>query len=226
MTTSRTLILMRHAAAGGAHRDHDRPLTPGGARDAAAAGDWIRQHLPAVDAVLSSTAVRTRQTLAATRIDAPARFADELYGGDIDDILEQIALTPEEARTVLVVGHAPGIPSVAHELATVAGLIAADTDANTDANDDANDHANDDANEPFPRAGQAADSDTGGDSDGDTDTDGGTDSDTDTGTGEPPEIDSLRFFSACAVAVMTTDARWAELAERGANLLTVRRPEH
>ena len=68
MLGSRTLILMRHATAGhqGASTDHGRPLTPEGVREAADAGDWIRHNLPPVDAVLCSTAVRTRQTLTAT----------------------------------------------------------------------------------------------------------------------------------------------------------------
>ena len=39
-----------------------------------------------------------------------------------------------------------------------------------------------------------------------------------------PELDGLRHFSACAVAVLTTDAGRAELAEQGAELLTVRHP--
>ena len=126
MPASRTLILMRHAEAGGAFNDHERPLTPAGLVDAAAAGDWIRSALPEVDAVLCSTALRTRQTLAATGVRAPTRFALELYGGGIDDILSQIALTPGTADTVLVVGHAPGIPAAAHELLTVAALARPD----------------------------------------------------------------------------------------------------
>ncbi len=128
MPGSRTLILMRHATAGhqGASTDHDRPLTPEGVREAADAGDWIRHNLPPVDAVLCSTAVRTRQTVTATRIDAPATFADELYGGGIDDILEQIAQLPDAAGTVLVVGHAPGIPATAAELVTIAALARAE----------------------------------------------------------------------------------------------------
>ena len=44
--------------------------------------------LPEVDAVVCSTALRTRQTLAATGVGAPTRFAEELYGGGIDDILD------------------------------------------------------------------------------------------------------------------------------------------
>ena len=94
--------------------------------------------------MLCSTAVRTRQTLTATRIDAPATFADELYGGGIDDILEQIAQLPDAAGTVLVVGHAPGIPATAAELVTIAALARADNAAS---------EADDPAGGDRPRAG-------------------------------------------------------------------------
>lgn len=111
-----TLILMRHAAAGSAVRDHDRPLTPDGVRTATAAGQWLRGHLPAVDVVICSTAARTRQTLAATGISAPVRYRDELYGGGVDEILAEVAAVPADASTVLVVGHAPTIPATGWEL--------------------------------------------------------------------------------------------------------------
>jgi len=113
------LILMRHAEAAhpGGYRDHDRPLTTHGARDAEAAGRWIRSQVSPVEAVLCSTAMRTRQTLEAAGIDAPVEFVDELYGGGIDDIVEVIGRTPPDARTLLVIGHAPGIPATAYELA-------------------------------------------------------------------------------------------------------------
>ncbi len=119
MPYSRTLILMRHASAGhqGGTRDHDRPLTSAGQRDAAAAGAWIARNLPAVDSVLCSTATRTRQTLAATGTDAPVRFAEDLYGGGTGDIIDLIAQLPTAVHTVLVVGHAPGIPATAAQLA-------------------------------------------------------------------------------------------------------------
>jgi len=118
MAASRTLILMRHAAAAGGVRDEDRPLTAGGEVVAAEAGEWIRATLPPVDVVLCSAAVRTRQTLAALAIDAPTEYLDELYNGGVDDIAEQIGKVEDAARTVLVVGHSPGIPSTAYQLAT------------------------------------------------------------------------------------------------------------
>src|SRR6202171_6232172 len=62
----RTLLLLRPAKSAytpGA-ADHDRPLAPRGVREAELAGDWLRAHAPAVDAVLCSTEIRTRETLA------------------------------------------------------------------------------------------------------------------------------------------------------------------
>jgi len=118
MAASRTLILMRHAAAAGAARDEDRPLTAGGEAAAAEAGEWIREALPPVDAVLCSVAVRTRQTLAALAIDAPTEYLEELYNGGVEDINEQIGKVQDAVRTVLVVGHAPGIPATAYQLVT------------------------------------------------------------------------------------------------------------
>src|ERR1700712_4658208 len=69
----RTLLLLRHAKSDypPGVADHERPLAPRGIREAALAGDWLRAHAPAVDAVLCSTATRTRETLARTRIEAP-----------------------------------------------------------------------------------------------------------------------------------------------------------
>ena len=124
MSDSRVLILMRHAEAAhpGGLRDHDRPLSTHGWRDAVAAGQWIRAQVSAVEAVLCSTAARTRQTLQATGIAAPVEFVDDLYGGGIDDIVEVISKAPAEARTLLVIGHAPGIAATAYELATTAKL--------------------------------------------------------------------------------------------------------
>ncbi|HEY5879918.1 MAG TPA: histidine phosphatase family protein [Nakamurella sp.] len=128
----RTLILMRHAAAGSAVRDHDRPLTPDGVRTATEAGRWLRGNLPAVDFVVCSTATRTRQTLSATGVAGEVRYSDELYGGGVDEILTEVASAPASATTVLVVGHAPTIPSTAWELVTQARLNRG-SDAGSDA---------------------------------------------------------------------------------------------
>ena len=96
----RTLLLLRHAKsdypAGVA--DHDRPLAPRGIREAGLAGDWLRAHAPAVDAVLCSTATRTRETLARTGIDAPVTYVDRLYDATPGAVIEEINGVDRDVR--------------------------------------------------------------------------------------------------------------------------------
>ncbi|MCK0519912.1 histidine phosphatase family protein [Williamsia sp. DF01-3] len=97
--------------------DQERPLAERGQREAALAGRWMADDGLAVDAVLCSTAVRTRQTLQHTGIDAPATFVEDIYGGDADDVCEAIRLhAPADAATILVIGHEPGMPDTAMTL--------------------------------------------------------------------------------------------------------------
>jgi phosphohistidine phosphatase len=103
--------------------DHDRPLAPRGEREAGLAGDWIRRTQPHVDAALCSTATRTRRTLDATGIDAPARYSESLYGTNAAGVLSEIARTGDEVNTLLVVGHEPGVPDTAVALDPT-GMIA------------------------------------------------------------------------------------------------------
>jgi phosphohistidine phosphatase len=119
----RTLLLLRHAKsdypAGVA--DHERPLAGRGEREAALAGDWLRAHIPAVDAVLCSTAMRTRQTLARTRIEAPVSYVDRLYDATPGAVITEINGVDPEVETLLVIGHEPAMSSVALGLATPDG---------------------------------------------------------------------------------------------------------
>ncbi|CRK52676.1 putative enzyme [Rhodococcus sp. RD6.2] len=115
---SRVLILMRHGKSAYPDDvpDHERPLARRGLREAALAGDWIRATQPPVDAVLCSTSTRTRLTLDATGIDAPAEFSDLLYGATPAQVLHEIAGTKPDVTTLLVIGHDPGIPGAATAL--------------------------------------------------------------------------------------------------------------
>ncbi|OBK71003.1 histidine phosphatase family protein [Mycobacterium sp. 1274761.0] len=119
----RTLLLLRHAKSdypvGVA--DHERPLARRGVREAALAGDWLRTHSPAVDAVLCSTATRTRQTLERARIDAPVTFLDRLYDATPGAVIGEINRVDAGVETLLVIGHEPAMSSVALGLATPDG---------------------------------------------------------------------------------------------------------
>ena len=118
-----TLLLLRHAKSDypTGVSDHERPLAPRGEREAALAGDWLRAHAPVINAVLCSTATRTRQTLARTRIDAPVEYVDRLYDATPGAIIEEINNVDADVETLLVIGHEPAMSSVALGLATADG---------------------------------------------------------------------------------------------------------
>ena len=119
----RTLVLMRHAKSDypDGVGDHDRPLASRGIREAALAGDWLRQNLAAIDAVLCSSAVRTRQTLARTGIAAPVSYSDALYGASPGTMIGEINLVADDVATLLVVSHEPTVSEVALGLAAQPG---------------------------------------------------------------------------------------------------------
>ena len=97
--------------------DHDRPLAPRGEREAALAGDWLRDHVPTIDAVLCSSAMRTRQTLARSGITAPVTYRDELYAATPGTMLAEINTVADSVSTLLVLGHEPTVSHLALGLA-------------------------------------------------------------------------------------------------------------
>ena len=116
---SRTLLLLRHAKSDypAGVPDHDRPLAPRGTREAPLAGQWIAANAPPVDAVLCSTATRTRQTLARTGVDAPVEYVDRLYDatpGTVIDLINGVGSRFDtEVQTLLVIGHEPTMSQLA-----------------------------------------------------------------------------------------------------------------
>lgn len=118
----RTLVLLRHAKAEqqGWDDDHERELSPRGRRDAEAAGRWLREHGIGIDEVLCSTAERTQQT-AQGMWDAGCPETDlhldrRIYNAPTERLLEVVREADEDADVVMVVGHAPGVPSLAELL--------------------------------------------------------------------------------------------------------------
>ena len=119
MNRQRTLLLMRHAKSDypDGVPDHDRPLAARGIREAGLAGDWLRANVPAIDAVLCSTATRARQTLANTGVDAPVRYSERLYDATPGRMIEEISETADTVGTLLVIGHEPTMSALALGLA-------------------------------------------------------------------------------------------------------------
>ncbi|WP_041314748.1 SixA phosphatase family protein [Mycobacterium sp. JS623] len=123
----RTLLLLRHAKSDypTGVADHERPLAPRGKREAGLAGDWLRANAPAIDAVLCSTATRTRETLARTRVEAPVDYLDRLYDATPGAVIEEINRVGPDVETLLVIGHEPTMSALA------LGLAAAEDSNNT-----------------------------------------------------------------------------------------------
>ena len=114
----RRLILTRHAKSDWddpALSDHERPLQGRGRTAAAELGQWLasRGYLP--DEVLSSDATRTRETweaLAPYLPQAPApAWISKLYQASPDTVLNR--LKAAQGRTVMVIGHNPGLAELA-----------------------------------------------------------------------------------------------------------------
>lgn len=115
----RTLVLMRHAKSDypAGVPDHDRPLAGRGIREAGLAGDWLRANLAGIDAVLCSSATRTRQTLGRTGIDAPVSYLEALYCASPGEMIGEINKADDGVGTLLVVSHEPTVSEVTLGLA-------------------------------------------------------------------------------------------------------------
>jgi len=118
----RTVVLLRHAkSAWPDEPDHDRPLARRGRRDSPVMGRWLRAagHVP--DQVVCSTARRARETwqLAQAGLGAtpPVSFDSRVYQASAMQLLDLVRGTAATARTLLIVGHDPGVPELALALA-------------------------------------------------------------------------------------------------------------
>lgn len=117
---TRTLILMRHAKSAypAGVEDHDRPLNLRGTRQATEAGVWLHDMFPRIDAILCSTATRTRATLTQTGVHSSlVRFSKRLYDSTVGTTLSEINAVPDSAQTLLVIGHEPTTSQLALALA-------------------------------------------------------------------------------------------------------------
>jgi phosphohistidine phosphatase len=112
----RVLLVLRHSKAvqEPGLRDEDRGLTKRGMHDATAAGETIREAGLVPDRVLCSAALRTRQTwqqvsaaLGRAADKVKVSYEPSLYSADADDLLEAVRHGPDQAGTVLLVGHNP-----------------------------------------------------------------------------------------------------------------------
>jgi phosphohistidine phosphatase len=124
--TTMRLLIFRHAKAEKSSpgmRDRDRPLAARGLKDAARMGAYMAHHALAPRHALVSPARRTRETwdglASALPAGIPVFYEDRLYSAGPAEILAVIQESRPAIRTLIVVGHNPGL----HEMARL--LIAA-----------------------------------------------------------------------------------------------------
>ena len=119
----KTLLVLRHAKSSRndpALDDHERPLNKRGQRDAPRIGELVREYGLIPDVVISSDAVRARLT--AEAVAEAARYAGEilldphLYMACPADILSLLPMVRENAETVMIVGHNPGLEKLVEQL--------------------------------------------------------------------------------------------------------------
>jgi phosphohistidine phosphatase len=116
------LILLRHGRAerfAASGRDFDRALEPRGEREVAAVAGRLADAGFSPDLVLLSPSARTRETWAAAKAvfpDTRAELCDELYSADAPGVLRLAETAGEQVKTVLVVGHNPGLQDLAAQL--------------------------------------------------------------------------------------------------------------
>lgn len=106
--------------------DHARPLNARGRRAAHAMAAAMRDLGLAPDVVLVSSSRRTLQTLEALSPlpDSPIVVPmDELYLAHWEGLLSRLRMVPETARSVLLIGHNPGLHELALALAGPAAAV-------------------------------------------------------------------------------------------------------
>jgi len=115
------LLLLRHARAAPwipGTADYDRALTQRGRNHMAQLIDWFDEHLEPPQRILCSPARRTRMTLERfverwPALDERVRLVPEIYEATTGTLHALAEAAFQDSRSVLLVGHNPGLESLA-----------------------------------------------------------------------------------------------------------------
>jgi phosphohistidine phosphatase len=117
------LHLLRHAKSSWKEdvEDRERPLSRRGREAARRVGKHLPAMVGALDLVLCSSALRTRETLDLVLAEFSPRprsvIDDELYAASQERLIERLRRLAEEDVNVLLIGHNPGLHELAISLA-------------------------------------------------------------------------------------------------------------
>ena len=119
----KTLLVLRHAKSSwndSALDDHERPLNERGRRDAPRIGELVQEYELLPDVVISSDAVRAQLTAEALAEAAgyagEILFDERLYLASPAEIILVLRTMREDAETIMIVGHNPGLEELVERL--------------------------------------------------------------------------------------------------------------
>lgn len=104
--------------------DHDRPVKKKGEKDVKAMAKMLKhkKHLP--DLILCSSAERAKQTAVlfkkASSYEGKIEYNDKLYMAEVPDLIAALKESPKKAKSVMVIGHNPGLEAL---LQTLTGKV-------------------------------------------------------------------------------------------------------
>lgn len=127
----RRLLVMRHAKSDwdrGAGSDFDRPLAKRGLRDAPRMGRWLLDQGLIPDWVVSSPALRARETALAVchklgLDEGSIHWERSIYAAEVPALLDVLARCPQDRALVLLIGHNPGLEELVEYLARGSGTV-------------------------------------------------------------------------------------------------------
>ena len=112
----KTLFLLRHAKSSWKDQgltDFERTLNDRGRKAAELVGNFIAKQNVTIDLVISSPALRARQTielvLQAAKRSPELRFDQRVYEASATQLLEITSQIEDDRKSVLLVGHNPGM---------------------------------------------------------------------------------------------------------------------
>lgn len=135
----KTLFLLRHAKSSWNDpglADIDRPLNARGLRAAELIGAYVKKEKLSFDIVLSSPAVRARETieivLKAAKVQTDLRFDERIYDASTAALIDVLTQIEDDKKKVLLVGHNPGIERLLETLTSAIVHVSTGTLARID----------------------------------------------------------------------------------------------
>ncbi len=119
--SARQLFLLRHAKSAWPDgvEDHERPLAPRGVNAAPLTARHMRQQSLTPEFAFVSTALRTQETWALVRSYFPEcamRLEPLIYEASAPNLLQVIQSADNQVQRLMLVGHNPGLETLARQL--------------------------------------------------------------------------------------------------------------